>query len=96
MGLSDEETAFYEALEVNDSAVAVLGEDTLRLIARELVASVKRNVTIDWTLRESVQAKLRVMVKRILKKYGYPPDKREKATRTVLEQAELLADVWAA
>jgi type I restriction enzyme R subunit len=94
LGLSEDEIAFYDALEVNDSAVKVLGDDTLRLIAQELVDSVKRNVTIDWTVKESVRAKLRVMVKRVLRKYGYPPDRQEKATETVLEQAELLCADW--
>ncbi len=74
----------------------VLGGDTLRTIARELVATVRNNVTIDWTLRENVRAQLRVLVKRILRKYGYPPDKQEKATQTVLEQAALLSGEWAA
>jgi type I restriction enzyme R subunit len=96
LGFSDEELAFYDALEVNDSAVKVLGDDTLKKIARELVDTVRRNVTIDWTAKESVRAKLRTMVKRILRKYGYPPDKQEKATQTVLEQAELLCKDWAA
>ena len=95
LGLSEDEVAFYDALEVNDSAVKVLGEPTLRDIARELVDSVRRNVTIDWTVKESARAKLRVLVKRILKKHGYPPDKQEKATLTVLEQAELLCKDWA-
>jgi type I restriction enzyme R subunit len=90
LGLSDDELAFYDALETNDSAVAVLGDETLRTIARELVETVRKNVTIDWTVRENVRAKMRVAVKRILRKYGYPPDKQEAATRTVLEQAELL------
>ena len=82
------------ALEVNDSAVKVLGEPTLQQIARELVASVRANTSIDWTIKESVRAKLRVIVKRILRKHGYPPDKQEKATQTVIGQAELLlADV---
>jgi len=95
LGLSDEELAFYDALEVNDSAVKVLGEPTLTKIARELVEAVRRNVTIDWTIRENVRAQLRVIVKRILRKYGYPPDKQEKATQTVLEQAEVLSAEWA-
>ncbi len=94
--LSEDELAFYDALEVNDSAVKVLGEPTLVKIARELVETVKKNVTIDWTVRENVRAQLRVIVKRILRKYGYPPDKQEKATQTVLEQAELLSELWAA
>ena len=93
--LTEDELAFYDALEVNDSAVKVLGEPTLIDIARELVATVRRNVTIDWTLRENVRAQLRVIVKRILRKYGYPPDKQEKATQTVLEQAEVLSAEWA-
>jgi type I restriction enzyme R subunit len=92
--LSEDELAFYDALEVNDSAVKVLGEPTLAGIARELVATVKKNVTIDWTLRENVRAQLRVIVKRILRKYGYPPDKQEKATQLVLEQAEVLSGTW--
>ncbi len=96
LGLSEDELAFYDALEVNDSAVKVLGEPTLKTIARELVETVKKNVTIDWTVRENVRAQLRVIVKRILRKYGYPPDKQEKATQTVLEQAELLSGEWAA
>lgn len=95
LNLTEEELAFYDALEVNDSAVKVLGEKTLKTIARELVDTVRKNVTIDWTLRESIQAKLRVMVKRILKKYGYPPDKQKKATDTVLEQASLICKDWA-
>ena len=89
--LSEDELAFYDALEVNDSAVKVLGEPTLVKIARELVETVRKNVTIDWTVRENVRAQLRVIVKRILRKYGYPPDKQEKATQTVLEQAEVLS-----
>jgi type I restriction enzyme R subunit len=96
LDLSEDELAFYDALETNDSAVKVLGDDTLRTIARELVAMVRKNVTIDWTLRESVRAQLRVIVKRILRKYGYPPDKQEKATQTVLEQAALLSEAWVA
>src|SRR5581483_3249489 len=96
LGLTEEELAFYDALETNDSAVAVLGDETLRLIAKELVETVRNNVTIDWTLRENVRAKLRVLVKRILRKHGYPPDKQEKATQTVLEQAGLLSAEWAA
>jgi type I restriction enzyme, R subunit len=95
LGLSEEELAFYDALEANDSAVKVLGEPTLKDIARELAETVKRNVTIDWTVRENVRAQLRVLVKRILRKYGYPPDKQEKATQTVLEQAAVLSQEWA-
>jgi type I restriction enzyme R subunit len=96
LGLSEDELAFYDALETNDSAVKVLGDDTLRAIARELVQTVRNNVTIDWTLRENVRANLRVLVKRILRKHGYPPDKQERATQTVLEQAALLSAQWAA
>jgi type I restriction enzyme R subunit len=95
LGLSDDELAFYDALETNDSAVKVLGDETLRAIARELVHTVRSNITIDWTLRENVRAQLRVLVKRILRKHGYPPDKQEKATQTVLEQAALLSAEWA-
>jgi len=93
--LSEDELAFYDALETNDSAVKVLGDETLRTIAQELVKTVRANVTIDWTLRENVRAQLRVLVKRVLRKYGYPPDKQEKATETVLEQAALLSEEWA-
>ena len=96
LGLTEDELAFYDALETNDSAVKVLGDETLRAIARELVETVRNNVTIDWTLRENVRAQLRVLVKRILRKHGYPPDKQEKATQTVLDQAALLSSEWAA
>ncbi len=95
LGLSDDELAFYDALGVNDSAVQVLGDETLRGIARELVETVRSNVTIDWTLRENVRANLRRLVKRVLRRHGYPPDKQESATRTVLEQAEVLSAGWA-
>ena len=95
LGLTDDEMAFYDALETNDSAVKVMGNDTLCDIARELVETVRNNVTIDWTLRENVRANLRRLVRRILRKHGYPPDKQEKATQTVLEQAEVLSAVWA-
>jgi type I restriction enzyme R subunit len=96
LGLTEDELAFYDALETNDSAVKVLGDEALRHIARELVETVRNNVTIDWTLRENVRAQLRVLVKRILRKYGYPPDKQEQATQTVLEQAALLCQEWVA
>jgi len=95
LGLSEEEVAFYDALETNDSAVSVLGDETLKTIARELVGEVRRNVTIDWTVKESARAKLRVLVRRILRRHGYPPDKQESATKTVLEQVELLGEEWA-
>jgi len=95
LGLSEEEEAFYDALEVNDSAVKILGDEVLKNLARELVETVRQNATIDWTVRESARAKLRTMVKRLLRKYGYPPDKQQKATLTILEQAELLGRDWA-
>src|SRR5438445_8786896 len=92
--MTDDELAFYDALGVNDSAVQVLGNDTLRQIALELTQMIRKSVTIDWTQRESVQAEIRLKVKKILRKYGYPPDKQEKATQTVLQQAELIARDW--
>jgi type I restriction enzyme R subunit len=96
LNLTEDELAFYDALEVNDSAVKVLGDETLRTIARELVDAVRKNVTIDWAVKESARAKMRTIVRRLLRKYGDPPDKQEKATQTVLEQAELLCRNWAA
>jgi type I restriction enzyme R subunit len=95
LGLSEDELAFYDALETNDSAVKVLGDETLRTIARELADKVRKNATIDWTLKESVRAKLMVLVRRTLNKYGYPPDKQQRAVETVMKQAENLADIWA-
>lgn len=92
LGLDFREYAFYSALEVNDSSVAVLGDEILRHIARELVDTVRKNTSIDWTVRENVQAKMRLAVKKILRKHGYPPDMTLKATETVLEQAKLLAN----
>jgi type I restriction enzyme R subunit len=94
LGLNEDEVAFYDALEVSDSAVQVLGDQTLRIIAQELVRAVRNNLSIDWTVRENVRAHMRVIIKRILRKYGYPPEKQDKATQTVLEQAELLSRVW--
>ncbi|KAB2878058.1 type I restriction endonuclease subunit R [bacterium] len=96
LNLSVEELAFYDALEVNDSAVQVLGDETLRQIARILVERVRANTSIDWQIKENVRAKLRVIVRRVLREYGYPPDKQEKAVDTVLAQAETLAELWAA
>jgi type I restriction enzyme, R subunit len=96
LGLTDEELAFYDALETNDSAVAVLGDEVLRAIARELTETVKRNATIDWTQKQSVQAAMRVAVRRILRKHGYPPDLQQQAVDTVLEQAEQLGFEFAA
>jgi len=90
LGLSEDEVAFFDALGVNDSAVAVLGDDQLRMIAQEIAKSVRNNVKIDWAIRENVRAEMRVIVKRILRKYGYPPDKQAQATELVLEQAELI------
>lgn len=95
LGLTEDEIAFYDALETNDSAVMELGDETLKQIAHELVEGVRNSVTIDWTRKESVKAKMRTMVKRILRKYGYPPDMQEKATLTELQQAELLCGDWA-
>ncbi|MAT16625.1 MAG: restriction endonuclease subunit R [Planctomyces sp.] len=94
LGLTEDEIAFYDALEVNDSAVQVLGDATLKLIAHDLVEAVKRSVTVDWTQRENARAQIRVMIKRILRKYGYPPDKQAQATELVLEQATVLCQEW--
>jgi len=95
LGLTEDEIAFYDALEVNDSAVKVLGDEVLRTIAQELLRAVRNNVTIDWTVRENIRAQMRVMIKRILRRYGYPPDKQAHATELVLEQAEVLCRDWA-
>jgi len=95
LGLSDDELAFYDALGTNDSAVQALGDETLKAIARELVETVRRNVTIDWTVKESVRARLRVMIKRLLRKYNYPPDRQDNAVKTILEQSEVLCKDWA-
>lgn len=94
LGLTEEEVAFYDALANNESAIRDLGDETLKAMARELVDMLRKNTTIDWTIKESIQAKLRVYIKRLLKKYNYPPDKQESATKIVLEQAELLAKDW--
>ena len=95
LGLTEDEIAFYDSLEINDSAVKVLGDETLRTIARELVRMIRNDVTIDWTVKETIQARIRRDVKRVLRKYDYPPDKQEKATQTVLEQANLICKDWA-
>ena len=95
LGLTDDEIAFYDALAANESAVQAMGDDKLKLIAAELITQVRKSVTIDWTLRESARAKIKVMVKRILNRYGYPPDLQEEAVKTVLMQAELLCADWA-
>lgn len=94
LGLSEDELAFYDALEVNDSAVQILGDDILKSIAKELVDKVRKSASIDWTIRESVKSKMRYLIKRILIKYKYPPDKQAQAVQLVIEQAELLADEW--
>ncbi len=96
LGLNDDEVAFYDALAANNSAVEAMGKDELKVIAAELVTQVRKSVTIDWTVRESARAKIKVLVKRILRKHGYPPDLEEEATKTVLAQAELLCADWAA
>jgi len=95
LGLTDDEVAFYDALAANGSAVQAMGDDKLKLIAAELITQVRKSVTIDWTLREGARAKIRVMVKRILNKYGYPPDLQQEAVKTVLRQAEVLSAMWA-
>ena len=94
LNLSEDETAFYDALCDNESAVMELGDETLKTIAKELVIMLRRNTSIDWTLKQSVQARLRVLVKKLLNKYKYPPDRQENATRTVLDQAEVLCKDW--
>jgi type I restriction enzyme R subunit len=96
LGLNDDEVAFYDALAANNSALEVMGKDNLKVIATELVTQVRKSVTIDWTLRESARAKIKVLVKRILRKHGYPPDLQDEATKLVLQQAELLCTEWAA
>ena len=95
LGLTDDEIAFYDALAANESAVKAMGDDKLKVIASELITQVRKSVTIDWTLREGARARIRVMVKRILSKYGYPPDLQDEAVKTVLMQAELLSAMWA-
>nr|WP_243663688.1 DUF3387 domain-containing protein [Rhodothermus marinus] len=96
LGLSEDEVAFYDALAANKSAVEVLGDETLKEIAQVLVESVRKSVTVDWNRRESARAQLRVLVKRILRKYGYPPDKQEQAVELVLSQTEVLCGEWVA
>jgi type I restriction enzyme R subunit len=95
LGLNEDEVAFYEALAENESAVQAMGNDELKVIAAELVTQVRKSVTIDWAVRESARARIKVMVKRILKKHGFPPDLQDEATKTVLAQAELLSAMWA-
>lgn len=93
-GLSEDEIAFYDALAESQSAVSVMGNDNLKVIAHELLASLKGNITVDWARRESARARMRVLVKRILRKYGYPPDLQDAAVQTVLRQAEALSFAW--
>ena len=95
-GLSQEEISFYDALAQNESAVEVMGNDQLRVIAQELLNSLKSNASVDWQHRESARARMRVLVKRILRKHGYPPDLQDAAVQTVLQQAEVLSARWAA
>jgi type I restriction enzyme R subunit len=93
--MTENELAFYDALGANDSAVKVMGNENLRKIALELTEMIRSSVTIDWTQRESVQAEIRLKVKKILRKHGYPPDREKKATETVLKQAVIVARDWA-
>ncbi|MCC7437148.1 MAG: type I restriction endonuclease subunit R [Armatimonadetes bacterium] len=93
-GLSDEEIAFYDALAENESAVQIMGDDKLKLIAHELLVSLRQSVSVDWAYRDSARARMRVLVKRILRKYGYPPDLQDAAVQTVLQQAEALSSGW--
>ena len=95
MGLSEDEIAFYDALAENASAVEVMGNTSLKVIAHELMTSLKSNVSVDWSHRESARARMRVLVKRILRKHGYPPDLQDAAVQTVLQQAEVLSAAWA-
>ena len=95
LGLNDDEVAFYDALAQNESAMDAMGDDQLKVIAAEIVQQVRKNVSIDWTLRESARARIRVMVRRIFNKHGYPPDLRAEATKLVLEQAAVLCEGWA-
>ncbi len=93
-GLSEDEIAFYDALAENDNAIQIMGDDKLKLIAHELLISLRENVSVDWAHRESARARMRVLVKRILRKYGYPPDFQDIAVQTVLQQAEALSSSW--
>jgi type I restriction enzyme R subunit len=94
LALSSDELAFYDALEASDSAVQVLGDDKIKLIVQELTAKVRENISIDWAMRESVRARLRTLIRRILRRYGYPPDRAAQAIDTVIQQAELLSAQW--
>ena len=94
-GLSADEIAFYDALAQNESAVEVMGNDTLKIIAHELLEGLKTNISVDWSRRDSARARMRVLVKRILRRYGFPPDLQDAAIQTVLQQAEALSEQWA-
>ena len=94
LGLTEEEIAFYDALAENESAVQVLGSPTLKVIAQELVSSLKKNVTVDWAVRQQARARLRMLVRKILKRFGYPPDLQDDAVKLVLQQAESLTAQW--
>ncbi|MDO8776126.1 MAG: DUF3387 domain-containing protein, partial [Burkholderiaceae bacterium] len=93
-GLSEDEIAFYDALAENESAIQMIGDDKLKLIAHELLVSLRENVSVDWAHRDSARARMRVLVKRILRKYGYPPDLQDAAVQMVLQQAEALSSTW--
>ena len=93
-GLSDEEIAFYDALAENESAVEIMGDNNLKLIAHELLMRLRESVSVDWAHRESARARMRVLVKRILRKYGFPPDLQDSAVQTVLQQAEAISSGW--
>jgi len=93
--LTEDEVKFYDALANNESAVLLMTDETLKKIAHELTENLRQNLSVDWSARESVRAKLRLMVKRILRKYKYPPDLQEAAVELVLQQAQVLGDSWA-
>ena len=95
LGLRVDELAFYDALHVSENAEAVLGDETLRAISRELVDSLRKSISIDWNIKESVQAAIRVRIKRILRKYKYPPEETQEAINAVMQQTETLAKMWA-
>lgn len=95
LGLTEDEVRFYDALANNESAVRELNDETLKKIAHELTENLRKNITVDWSARESIRAKLRIMVKRILKKNKYPPDQQDGAVELVLQQMEALGDAWA-
>lgn len=94
LGLTEDEIRFYDALANNESAVRELTDETLKKIAHELTENLRRNITVDWSARESVRAQLRLMVKRILRKYKYPPDLQDGAVELVLQQAQALGEAW--